>query len=372
MSANAPDPDEVDLSVLEDQWQELPVQNPDTTAVPRQLPPHSSPSPLDHHPLVTSSPETRPLLPNDHTPSKPTPSPLVEGKALSIKSTHSFRQNVADRYAAESRQLAQKMSLAQHQLKARYAGSMAKAKMELIAAKSEANDEDGVWDGGNEELGDWGLEEDVKEAREALEEKERALAFDRARRVTSRPAFDANLVPDPKSSLYAVLASLLSRYKPEKPKPWTGDFDYVKREAWIKTARGFMAQYDFSIDAQINESLTPSPFNLLRNLFSPDASHGKVSPQDWFDSRNRRIPFRSAREVFDALREHWSDPHAADRAWTKYRSARQGGLRARDLGSELDSLADSCIGQVISDADRRATFLSALNSQVADFVKTQM
>ncbi|GAA5888272.1 hypothetical protein JCM16303_007254 [Sporobolomyces ruberrimus] len=375
MTTPAPDPEEIDLSVATDPAQAW--RSPDegnlefvSPSLPfTQHPPLSSLPPPQPTFLPHSTPQTTSLLPklSPFDPSSSAPPVSKPPPAPSVHSTKSRREAVEDKCALEAQALEDRIRTDRQRLQAKYAGSIAKAKEESLAAKSEVGDDEPSGSArGHIDDDEFNLEQEAQITREILEDQERRLALQRARRVTSRPL---KLAANPTAPGYA---SLSTRYKPEKPKAWVGDFDYVKREAWIKTARGFIAQYDFGLDDLIDESLTPSPFNLLRNLFSPDAAHGKISPQDWFDSRNRRIPFRSAREVFEALREHWSDPHAAERSWQRYRSAQQGTLRAGDFGSELDTMADACIGHAISDSDRRSTFLAALNPPVADFVKTQL
>ncbi|GAA5988231.1 hypothetical protein JCM11641_002094 [Rhodosporidiobolus odoratus] len=169
------------------------------------------------------------------------------------------------------------------------------------------------------------------------------------------------------------LATIGVKVKADKPKPWTGKYEWQERESWIKSASLYLVSLEMELDARIDELLTPQPFYIVRSLFSSDTTHGSpISPQAWFDSRNRRHPFTSVQDIFKALRSHWADDHAAEVALQRYRAARQGSLRARDFGSSLDSLADACIDRVIDDLDRRTTFVQGLNPVVQDFVKTQL
>ncbi|GAA5881307.1 hypothetical protein JCM1840_002261 [Sporobolomyces johnsonii] len=168
-------------------------------------------------------------------------------------------------------------------------------------------------------------------------------------------------------------ATVSSKFKADKPKAWTGRYDWVEREGWIKSASLYLVSLELELDAEIDEYQTPRPFFLIRSLFSPDVSHGaSLSPQAWFDARNGREPFRSVQDVFKALRSHWADDHAAKVALARYRAARQGSLRARDFGATVDSLADACIDRTIDDLDRKTTFVQGLNPAVQDFVKTQL
>ncbi|GAA5991401.1 hypothetical protein JCM11641_004620 [Rhodosporidiobolus odoratus] len=126
------------------------------------------------------------------------------------------------------------------------------------------------------------------------------------------------------------LASFGVKIKVKEPKPWTGEFDMVKREGWIKTvALGLML-----------------------------VTAGSRSFQSRMSSR--------------PLRSHWADDHAAEQALSRYRAARQGTMRARDFGAALDALADACSDRKIEDLDRRTTFLGGLHSSVQDFVRTQL
>ncbi|GAA5990936.1 hypothetical protein JCM11641_003507 [Rhodosporidiobolus odoratus] len=180
-----------------------------------------------------------------------------------------------------------------------------------------------------------------------------------------------NIVQDP--ILPVKLATIGVKVKSDKPKPWTGKYDWQEREGWIKSASLYLVSLELDSIARIDELLTPQPFYILRSLFSSEPTHSSASsPQAWFDARNRRSPFASVQDVFQALRSHRADDHAAEVALQRYRGARQGNLRARDFGSSLDALADACINRTIDDLDRRTTFIQGLNPSVQDFVKTQL
>ncbi|BGP35650.1 hypothetical protein JCM10296v2_007498 [Rhodotorula toruloides] len=131
----------------------------------------------------------------------------------------------------------------------------------------------------------------------------------------------------------APWATVISRVKAKEPKAWTGKFDYMKREIWLRSAALYMASIGLS----------------------PGAS-----------------PFKMTKEVFEAVRSHWADTNAAETAFRKYRAARQGTMKAREFGTKLDGLADACFDRSITDIDRRSTFLAGLNPTVSDFVRTQI
>ncbi|GAA5980362.1 hypothetical protein JCM11641_001777 [Rhodosporidiobolus odoratus] len=199
-----------------------------------------------------------------------------------------------------------------------------------------------------------------------------------ARALERMIAHRTNPLPTPPSPILSSvpvvspLASFGVKIKVKEPKPWTGEFDMVKREGWIKTVALYFAGLELDIKAVLDEHLTPFPFYTLRSLFSSDVANGSISPQAWFDARNSCSPFTSVEDVFKALRAHGADDHAAELALSRYRAARQGSLRARDFGASLDALADACYDRKIDDLDRRTTFVAGLQPAVQDFVRTQM
>ncbi|GAA5915943.1 hypothetical protein JCM5296_002213, partial [Sporobolomyces johnsonii] len=175
----------------------------------------------------------------------------------------------------------------------------------------------------------WGsaAAEEVEVVRRRLLE----LEHEKATLTRVLAAKDLVVVPPRSSSSVASgerrLATVSSKFKADKPKAWTGRYDWVEREGWIKSASLYLVSLELELDAEIDESQTPRPFFLVRSLFSPEVSHGaSLSPQAWFDARNGREPFRSVQDVFKALRSHWADDHAAEVALSRYRAARQGSL----------------------------------------------
>ncbi|GAA5989949.1 hypothetical protein JCM11641_002922, partial [Rhodosporidiobolus odoratus] len=166
-------------------------------------------------------------------------------------------------------------------------------------------------------------------------------------------------------------ATVSVRVKVNPPSTWKGSYDRSVREAWIKTVEGYLAAVGMKVTARISESSTPYPFHLLRSLFFPDPVNG-LSALAWFDARHRRFPFTSALQVIEAVRAHWKDDQATDAALLAYRSARQGSLRARDFGAKMETLADACFDRTIDEADRISSFLTGLNGNYREFVKTQL
>ncbi|GAA5994815.1 hypothetical protein JCM11641_004437 [Rhodosporidiobolus odoratus] len=208
--------------------------------------------------------------------------------------------------------------------------------------------------------------------RRRLEDLEHEVAsLRRVLGVKEDPSTPRPLPPQPAATL-PVLARFGVKVKVDKPKPWTGVFEEQAREMWIRSASLYLVGNELELGAVLDEHLTPAPFYVVRSLFSPDATHGLLSPQAWFDARNRRSPFTSVTDVFAAMRSHWADDHAAEDALARYRAATQGSLRARDFGAKVDALADACTDRLVDDLDRKTTFVGGLNVAVKDFVKTQL
>lgn len=126
------------------------------------------------------------------------------------------------------------------------------------------------------------------------------------------------------------------------------------------------------MDDRIDKSKTPLVFYHIRSLFSGDKQPGKTSALTWFDLHDKETPFSTARNVFDSMRTYWADDFSSEKALAKYRSHKQGSMRARDLASELSSLANSVHSMTISSEDRKATFIAALNPSVWDYVRSNL
>ncbi|GAA5826645.1 hypothetical protein JCM10212_005735, partial [Sporobolomyces blumeae] len=169
----------------------------------------------------------------------------------------------------------------------------------------------------------------------------------------------------------ARLAQVSAKLKIVAPKEWDGEFDHVKRETWIKSARGYLNGIGIADRDVLDESLDSLPLHTIRMLFSAKETTG-FSPQAWFNARHEREPFTNLAQVFDAVRAYWTDDQAAEIAYDKYRGARQGTLRAREFGALVEVLANGCFDRTIDDADRIATFDRGLNANYREFLKTQV
>jgi hypothetical protein len=169
--------------------------------------------------------------------------------------------------------------------------------------------------------------------------------------------------PVARSSDYADI----SLRKVDRPKPWTGEFSYRKREIWIKTAIGYLSSLGLNINSGLNEEVMPQAFYALRTLFSTEAKAGTPSPSEWFEGRNEAEPFTRLSEVFDSMRAHWVDDGAAELALKRFRAVSQGVLRVRDYATVVTALANDVFDRTITDEDRASTFLSGLNADAQAF-----
>ncbi|GAA5974653.1 hypothetical protein JCM11641_007041 [Rhodosporidiobolus odoratus] len=155
--------------------------------------------------------------------------------------------------------------------------------------------------------------------------------------------------------------------KVSAPKAWTGEFNHQRREAWIKTALGYLSSIGIPPSLVLVEAKHPGVFYHLRSLFSSDAKVNSLSPQDWFDGVQRRSPFLTVQSIFDAMRLHWVEEGAVDAAFSKCRKAVQGSLKVRDFGALV--AANNIFDRQVSDKDKKATFLEGLNSSARNFVR---
>lgn len=162
----------------------------------------------------------------------------------------------------------------------------------------------------------------------------------------------------------APLATLSSRIKIVPPKAWKGSFRQTERDGWIRSAKGYLAAVGLELDSISAEELAPLPYRTLRELMDADPPSVGISAQRWFDSRNIRQPWQTAREVFAAIESFWVDDDATERALREFRDVRQRTLRAREYGSVVEALADACIGRALSEEDKREVFLDGLNPPV--------
>ncbi|GAA5879056.1 hypothetical protein JCM16303_001283 [Sporobolomyces ruberrimus] len=198
----------------------------------------------------------------------------------------------------------------------------------------------------------------IESLKETTQTLERVLA---TKNNSSKAPSDSSPTPAKISSKLKIIA----------PKEWDGDFDFVKRETWIRAARGYLNGVGLGDNDVFDECSDSLPVHTVRMLFSNKETNG-LSPQAWFNARHERSPFLNLSQVFDAIREYWTDDHAADVAYDKYRSTRQGSLRGREFGALVEVLANGCFDRTIDEADRISTFERGLNSSYRDFLKTQV
>jgi hypothetical protein len=168
------------------------------------------------------------------------------------------------------------------------------------------------------------------------------------------------------------IAKLSVKLKVTAPHLWKGSFKRPERDGWIRSAKGYFAAIGLNLDAALSEELTPLPYHTVRELMSPDAPSTGVSPQQWFDNRNIRVPWKSAREILHAIADYWVDDDAEERALKEFRSARQRSLRAREFGALVEALAACCTERSLTALDKREVFLEGLNPATRDYVDMQM
>ena len=189
-----------------------------------------------------------------------------------------------------------------------------------------------------------------------------------ARKEFSPLAFDT-LSRSPTSTPAAVDLFGHAKLKVDKPKAWTGQFDHLAREGFIKSVKNYFVSVRISPDTPIDATV----LGVVRALFSTDApKSGGVSPQRWFDSQMDRSKFGSLADVFAAMRAHWVDRDASDRARRALRTAEQGSMKAQEFGALIDSLADECFDRVYDDDSRRDFFVDGLRRDVRDFYRVQL
>lgn len=178
-------------------------------------------------------------------------------------------------------------------------------------------------------------------------------------------------VSSPSPATVADLTSLFGhvKLKVEKPKAWSGQFDHLAREGFIKS----MTNYFQSVQIAPSTPIDAVVLGVVRSLFSADTpKSGGVSPQRWYDSQMDRGKFRSLDDVFAAMRAHWLDRGAAERARRAFDKAEQASLKAQEFGALIDSLADECFDRTYSDETRRDRFVMGLRPEIRDFYEVQL
>ena len=189
-----------------------------------------------------------------------------------------------------------------------------------------------------------------------------------ARKEISPLAFDS-LYRSPTLTPAAVDLFGHAKLKVDKPKAWTGQFDHLAREGFIKSVKNYFVSVRISPDTPIDATV----LGVVRALFSADApKSGGVSPQRWFDSQMDRRKFGSLADVFAAMRAHWVDRDASDCARRALRTAKQGSMKAQEFGALVDSLADECFDRVYDDDSRRDFFVEGLRRDVRNFYRVQL
>lgn len=196
------------------------------------------------------------------------------------------------------------------------------------------------------------------------------------RRIIGEPAefplaFDT-LSPSPANTPVSVnMAGIFghAKLKIDKPKAWGGSFDHLAREGFIRSATNYFHSVGISPATLVDSAV----LGVVRGLFSPDTpKSGGVSPQRWYDSQMDRGKFRCLADVFAAMRGHWLDRGAADRARRAFDRAEQGALKAQEFGALIDSLADECFDRSYSDETRRDRFVMGLRPEIRDFYDVQL
>ncbi|GAA5978066.1 hypothetical protein JCM11641_006617 [Rhodosporidiobolus odoratus] len=181
--------------------------------------------------------------------------------------------------------------------------------------------------------------------RQLQELRDREATLERILLARRTPGTHLPIQPTPSSYEQLVVPSSdvvdIAFKKVSAPKAWTGEFNHRRREAWIKTALGYLS------------SIGIPPFLKL----------------DWFDGVQRRSPFPTVHSIFDSMRSHWVEEGAADLAFSKYRKAAQGSLKVWDFGALVDVLANDIFDRQVTDEDKKATFLEGLNTSARNFVK---
>ncbi|GAA5976199.1 hypothetical protein JCM11641_001080 [Rhodosporidiobolus odoratus] len=210
------------------------------------------------------------------------------------------------------------------------------------------------------------LERQLQELRDREATLERILLSRRTPGVTLpivSPSSYKQLVP-PTSDVVDIAFRKVSA-----PKAWTGEFNHRRREAWIKTALGYLSSIGIPPSLKLVEAKQPGVFYHLRSLFSSESKVNSLSPQDWFDGVQRRSPLPTVQTIFDSMRTHWVEDGAADLALSKYRKAVQGSLKVRDFGAYVKVLANDIFDRQVTDEDKKATFLEGLSTSARNFVR---
>ncbi|GAA5979969.1 hypothetical protein JCM11641_008249 [Rhodosporidiobolus odoratus] len=160
----------------------------------------------------------------------------------------------------------------------------------------------------------------------------------------------------------------ISLKKVSAPKAWQGDFNYRRREMFVKSATGYLASVGVGLDKEISLSVTPQAHLALRSLFSSESKGSFLSAVDWFDAIDRDHLIITPQMIFAELRAHWVDDAAAEDNFRRYCLAKQGSLKVREFGALVEQLAYDCFDRVVSDEDKASTFREGLVSGAKHFL----
>ncbi|BGP70822.1 hypothetical protein NBRC10513v2_004183 [Rhodotorula toruloides] len=167
------------------------------------------------------------------------------------------------------------------------------------------------------------LDRKIKSAEDDLDRLRALKASTSPSPLLRNALLSSSLSPSPSPRLNRV------KIKVDKPKPCSGKYEWQERENWLRSAMLYMGSLGVGLDETIGEELIPDVFYVR-----------------WFDLTHARFPSHSLRAVFDAVKAHWTDDSAAEKAVEAFRSARQGTATARAFGSTVDALANACFDRI--------------------------
>jgi hypothetical protein len=213
-------------------------------------------------------------------------------------------------------------------------------------------------------------EETIRRRLRSLAATEAAIAHERATLVRSlaRGVIGGGLVSSDSES-DDVYPTSSTKAKVTPPRPWKGSFVHSELEAWIRSADGYLESINIRPKTKLSTRLVVT---ILRDLMSPDAPPGGVSPQRWFDLTHDQKHWERVRDVFVAIRGHWVDDRAADRTVAAFRAAKQGTDMARSFGARVQDLATACVDRNFSDDDKKEVFLNGLVPDTRAYVDLEV
>lgn len=333
--------------------------------------PPSEPVPLPNAGLGRPVNSTTPLPTQRTSPLAPLPSRNPPSVSLSIASVQR-REDATARFQLDSARRRQQL-LDEFEDKERRRWETESAGLRAKDAESRLGD-GAQWEEGNAQADDevgQDMARQIRALQEQLEEHRRALDFQQ-RIADDLPHPPALAVSPAPVALPVVFNDLGSRHKPKPPSAWTGIYDYRKRETWLASAEAWLASLGLKPNDPVDRVHTPSAYYAIRGLLSDVEPTGGISPQAWFDARERHRPIASAADFVAAIREHWVDDQAAQRSFDRYRLAKQNNQTTRDFATQVAALADAVLTHSVPDADRIGVFLGGLRPNVASFVRNNI